>query len=88
MVTMSKEYMRNYYLKNKEKYKGKYNKEFYCEHCNSTMKMKHRSRHLKTKKHLDNVNAAQTPSTEAESLRQQIKELVAAVRVLENAKLN
>lgn len=83
---MSKEYMRDYYLKNKDNYKGKYNKEFYCEHCNCTMKMKHRSRHLKTKKHLDNVNAAQAPSLEAENLRKQIKELVAAVHALESTK--
>ena len=84
MVTNSNEYMRAYYSKNKDKYRTKYNPEHFCTVCNCTMKIKNRGRHVKTKKHLDNL--AKMNSTEEQKLNEvkhQIKQLLDAVQTLE-----
>lgn len=84
MVTNSKEYMRAYYSKNKDKYRTKYNPEHFCTVCNCTMKIKSRGRHFKTKKHLDNLQKMN--STEEQKLNEvkhQIKQLLDAVQTLE-----
>ena len=84
MVTNSSSYMKEYYHKNKETYRQKYNKDYFCDVCNCTMKMKHRSRHLKTMKHAH--YAEKVHNTEGQVLnnvKQQIKELLAAVQCLE-----
>jgi hypothetical protein len=81
---MSKEYMQAYYLKNKEKYQTKYNKPHYCIHCESAMKMKHRLRHEKTKKHQANKSPHESkPRNEFADLKQQVKLLMMAVHQLE-----
>jgi hypothetical protein len=53
------EYNKEYYKTNKDKLlenKKIYDKqEYFCEKCNSVMKIGQKSRHLTTKKHLDNT---------------------------------
>lgn len=84
MVTNSSAYMKEYYHKNKETYRQKYNKDYFCDVCNCTMKMKHRSRHLKTTKHADNAEKVQnTEGQVLNNVKHQIKELLAAVQCLE-----
>lgn len=84
MVTNSNEYMRAYYSKNKDKYRTKYNPGHFCTVCNCTMKIKNRYRHVKTKKHLDNLEKMN--STEEQKLNEvkhQIKQLLDTVQTLE-----
>lgn len=51
MVTMTKEYNRNYYTANRERFLSKYNPTEYCEVCSCSFQHKYLKRHLATKKH-------------------------------------
>lgn len=51
MVTMTKEYNRNYYIANRERFVTKYNPTEYCEACSCSFQHKYLKRHLATKKH-------------------------------------
>ena len=86
MVTMSNEYQRNYYQKNKEKYKHNYNRTEYCEHCECLIKSRYRSRHFKTKKHQANLEKGSTPTqADVEVKRAEIRRLVSCLNATERA---
>lgn len=53
MPTNTKEYMLNYYHTNKDKFQPK--TKAYCAACDATMHRRHLAKHLRTKKHQDNV---------------------------------
>ena len=55
MVTMTKEYNRNYYTANRERFLSKYNPTDYCEACSCSFQHKYVKRHLATKKHQECV---------------------------------
>lgn len=84
MVTMSKEYMREYYRKHKAVYSTRYNTTVFCEHCSSTFQSRNRKRHEGTLKHQNALVHQRTCTTDAiDALRQQIKAAVHDLNVLE-----
>jgi len=67
MVTNDKEYMRNYYHKNREKYLCKYSGTVYCPDCDTMVVKSYLTRHNRTKKHILNS----TRKEEEHSMQQQ-----------------
>lgn len=51
---MSKQYMANYYQKNKPKYQHKYKHTRHCEACDTVVSSHYWSRHVATAKHKEN----------------------------------
>ena len=89
MVTMSKEYQRNYYQQNKGKFTTKYNGTEFCEQCQCVFKRKYRARHLQTKKHLHNLEQRhEMPpaevAAEVDEKRSKVKLLLSQIKVLES----
>ena len=88
MVTMSKEYMREYYRKNKAVYSTRYNTTVFCEHCSSTFQSRNRKRHEGTLKHRNAVATPRTCTTDTiETLRGHIKAAVRNLNELERQKV-
>ena len=56
MVTNDKQYMRDYYQRNKHRFQCKYSSTIYCEDCDTSVVKAYWHRHIKTKKHNMNVN--------------------------------
>lgn len=84
MVTMSKEYMREYYRTHKEIYSTRYNTTVFCEYCSSTFQSRNRKRHEGTLKHRNAVATPQTCTTDAiETLREHIKAAIRNLNELE-----
>ena len=54
MPNNSKKYMKDYYEKNKDKYKGEYNAVVHCDACNIDITKLNFSKHKKTNKHKTN----------------------------------
>lgn len=74
MVQMSKEYMSDYYQKNKERY-AKYNYTMHCEACNTVVPRNYWHRHIKTKKHLENVCKPVPKPADAEQISKRLDKL-------------
>ncbi len=55
MPTNSKEYMREYYHKNREKFLCKYSGTYYCAACDTTVARSYLKRHNRTEKHQMNI---------------------------------
>ena len=55
MPTNSKEYMKEYYHKNREKFLCKYSGTYYCAACDVTFQSSYLNRHNKTENHKLNV---------------------------------
>jgi hypothetical protein len=85
MVTMTKEYNRQYYHNNRDKFLTKYNHTHYCEVCNTLLQKKYRNRHEATAKHHKKVNQSTGPpaSQQVSTIRQEIKSLLATIATLE-----
>ena len=49
------QYMKEYYEKNKQKYKDVYNALIRCDYCNCNVQKLNFSKHTKSKKHQQNV---------------------------------
>ena len=56
MVTNDKQYMRDYYQRNKHRFQCKYSSTIYCEDCDTSVVKAYWHRHIKTKKHNMNEN--------------------------------
>lgn len=67
MVTMTKEYNRNYYTANRERFLTKYNPTEYCEACSCSFQHKYLKRHLATKKHQQCVRIYQKQLADPDS---------------------
>ena len=92
MPTNSKEYMREYYHKNREKFLCKYSGTYYCAACDITFQRSYLNRHNRTDKHKINVAlcTSATPAIneketfeEIQSLRDEIKSKLKQVHQLE-----
>ena len=81
MPTMSKEYMRNYYHKNKDKYKARYNQLKVCEHCQVAVTAHHWSRHCRTAKHKRAVEGKPSPE-QREAVLKEMDEMKTEIKVL------
>ena len=91
MVTMSKEYQRNYYQQNKGKY-IRYNSTEFCEQCQCVYKKKYRARHLRTNKHRRNaeeqpVRPIAEVAVDIKQKRDEVKQLLSQIKNLEKKNL-
>ena len=50
----STQYMKDYYEKNKETFKTKYNRDIHCDKCNKDVKGSYFAKHCKSIKHINN----------------------------------
>jgi len=89
MVTMSSDYQKNYYKKNKIKYSTVYNKTHTCELCDCIFTKSYMARHLKTKKHIEkskNVKPEHSMEEVSEAVKQrrlEVKVLLKEIKQLE-----
>jgi hypothetical protein len=81
---MDSAYQREYYKKNKIKYSTIYNPTKVCECCDFITTKKYWSRHIKTKKHLKNMNNESLNEINMEQVSDAVKEKRIEVKVLLN----
>jgi hypothetical protein len=81
---MDSAYQREYYKKNKIKYSTTYNPTKVCECCNVVTTKKYFSRHIKTKKHLKNMNNESLNEISMEEVSEAVKQRRIEVKVLLN----
>lgn len=91
---MSKEYMAKYYQDNKARY-AKYNYSVHCEHCNTMVPKNYWARHIRTKKHQQNLQKEPLPNDynpkqqhlidKLNKNKEKAKQLLAKIRNMEEA---
>jgi hypothetical protein len=79
---MSKEYASNYYNNNKIKYSTIYNKTYSCEMCDCIFTKSYMARHVKTRKHIKNMNNESLKKISMEEVSDAVKEKRIEVKVL------
>jgi hypothetical protein len=84
MVAMSSEYAKNYYKNNKIKYSTTYNPTKVCECCDFITTKKYFMRHIKTRKHIKNMNNESLNEIDMEEVSDAVKQKRIEVKVLLN----
>ena len=91
MPTNSKEYMNNYYAKNKQQYRS-YNRTLTCEDCHQEVSSSYWHRHVKTKKHLANAQRCVSVDHDRDLMAKlavhvaEVRKIEATVRAAKNLK--
>lgn len=88
MPTNKTDYMKEYYLKNKDKIKGGATKKILCVCCNKEISSANWNKHIKNRVHLKNQELIKEKKDNNENMQDAIKLLQHYKELLENLKTN